>query len=51
MYNSDNNISLYYWILMDTSTENSDCKNVMVNPLLKNKMEIQLDSIFIDLIS
>ena len=34
---------------MDTSTENSDYKNVMVNPLLKNKMEIQLDDRTIEL--
>lgn len=34
---------------MDMSTENNNCKNVMVNPLLKNKMEIQLDDRTIEL--
>ena len=34
---------------MDISTENNACKNVMVNPLLKNKMEIQLDDRTIEL--
>jgi len=34
---------------MDTYTEKSECKNVMVNPLLKNRMEIQLDDRTIEL--